>query len=165
MSTEGWCQFNANRNPQYGVQWRRKLYSMPNTSTVKTAWLEAAPGTGPSQVRALLCSLMVCSALARPPPSFSSTGKMQSSVEKETVLSGAEGSSLLCIERRHHPWSLIRLSSCKWGLQILAVLLVQMALSWLIRMELLWLVSATKLRLDGESLNPIGYKRIPVTPL
>ena len=67
---------------------------------------------------------------------------------------------------------LIGLSSCKWGLQIFIVWLVQKALFWLVEMESLWLISedaneeiAVQLKLDGESLSLVGWNTIRGIPL
>lgn len=55
---------------------------------------------------------------------------------------------------------------CKWGLQILTVWMVQIALSLLVRMELLWLVGkdtnedialSAQLPLAGAGLQPFGW--------
>ena len=66
-------------------------------------------------------------------------------------------------KQKSHPWSLIGLSSCKWRLQISTVWLVQKSLSWLVRRESLWSLGVAQLWLDGESLRPIGWNRIPET--
>lgn len=71
---------------------------------------------------------------------------------------------LTYIERNPHLWSLIGPPSCKWGLQ--------KVLSWLVRMEVFWLVSedanviwAAQLLLDGESLSPISWNTTPETQI
>ena len=63
--------------------------------------------------------------------------------------------------RNSCPWALFGPSSCKWGLWIPVFWLAQKALSSFVRMELLWLVRAVQLWLDGENLSPLGWNRIP----
>lgn len=79
---------------------------------------------------------------------------------------------LTYIERNPHLWSLIGPPSCKWGLQILTVWLVQKALSRLVWMEVFWLVSedanvtwAAQLLLVGESLSPVSWNTTPGTQI
>lgn len=62
LPTSGqWCQFNVNRNSQFVVQWRRKLFSA-NSSTygtaVITAWLRRPENFSWA---VLLCSAPLCS--------------------------------------------------------------------------------------------------------
>ena len=70
-------QLSANKNPQYGVPWKRKLYSVPNSSLMiqhgrEAPWGLAAlgPSFSSASSSALLCSV----------PAIASTGETQSSV-------------------------------------------------------------------------------------
>ena len=89
---------------------------------------------------------------------------------KGKVLSEPLG-DLTYTDRSHYRWSLIGLSSNKWGLQILSVWMVQMHCSnwseWshsLVGEDTSGDVAA-QIRLDGESLSPIGWNKTPGTPL
>lgn len=190
MSNSGrWCQFN-NRNPEFRVRWRRELYSVQApqlwySRAVRTAawcyssvteqhstalrwhWSQAPLWPG---ISALLCPVQVHS------------GKMFSVFQCQTatrsLLSWVERGALPAlgeltyVDRSTHPWSLIGLSSSTRGLQILTAWLVLKTLSWVIRMEPLWLISedangdmAGQLQWDGESLSPIIWNTVPGTPL
>lgn len=42
MSTDGhWCQLNANRNPQFWVQWRGRLFSANSSIVIQLSWRTA----------------------------------------------------------------------------------------------------------------------------
>ena len=96
---------------------------------------------------------------------------LQSLVERKNSCAPRARGELIYINRSPCPWSLINLSSCKWGLQIHILRLVQKALSWLVRMELLWSVKklmgdiAVLLWLDRKSLSWVHWHRIPGAPL
>ena len=128
-----------------------------------TAW----PGNGPgerslSSYTALLCSLvysgllpstlhrsaLLCH-LSKSATLCSLVTQLQSQTEGNTVFPhwwkgkvhswSQKGTDLPAyIHRNPCPWFLTCLSLWKWGLQILRVWLVEKALSWMVRMELLW---------------------------
>lgn len=80
---------------------------------------------------ALLCSIHLWPALCSSKTSlvFSSAKETQSWWRESYTFRTRE--ELAYIDRSPHPWLLIHLSSCKWGLHILPVWLVQKALpSW-----------------------------------
>lgn len=151
------------------VQWRRKLYSMQNSSTmIENSCKKKSLGKAPlrqlcSAPAGMLCTALVCptlwEGLLHSVPGghhqcFSSSRETQS-----LFLSRKENyawEELVYMDRSLYPWPLISPCSCKWGLQIPTVWLVQNALSWLVRAELFWLVKAVQLWLDGKRLNPIG---------
>ena len=133
------CQFKTNRNPQFGVQWRRKLSSVQNRPVVIQHSCEAALGPGPSPARqpcctprwsALHCAGLLCSAPVRHLECFSSAWESWFLVvgRKGKCAPRARG-ELAYMGRSPCSWLLIGLSSCSWELQILTVWLVQKALS------------------------------------
>lgn len=150
-----WCHvIGDNRNPQTEVQWRRKLYSMPNSSimiqlAVKTSGVGGNPRARPLllDTSALPCSLLIWSALLRSANHlwcFNSAGK-QSYVERKLALPEPKESWLKHGKKKKKspgPWSILmqmRAPNKVW--------LVQNTLSWLVGTELLWLV---RIKADGE---------------
>ena len=145
-----------------GVQWRRKLYSVQNSSTViRTAQLwkqrgcEAAMGRGPSLARhlhfskvrpvlpcaGLLCAVLVCSTLCwQDILHILSQPRRQQSSDP-----GGKGKCTLTargelLDRHPGLWSLICPSSYKWDSKS-SLSLTQKALSWFVTMELVLQVS------------------------
>ena len=118
-ATDGcWCQFNTNRSPQLGVYWRKKPYSVQNSSIVKQHGqygqygqhgCELALGPGPSPDRQL-CSAPCSSALLwQTSLVFQLQLGKQSSMERESTLPESEGSWLfLILTRGHAYWFLER---------------------------------------------------------
>ena len=170
-----WHWVNANGHTQLGCREDGDILLSANSSMVTQHGCEEALGRGVSQVRQLcsalphllLASLPCASRLREMSPVFEHRQETQSSVfgGRGSPLSEPKGAVL---DRSSLPWRLIGPSSCKWGLQSLTIWLVQRVLSGLIRMELLWWVGeeadkdkAAQLWLDGESLGPIGWNRIP----
>ena len=111
------------------------------STAVKTAQLQAALGPGGSRARkpwgqAPLCidsSVLFLAVLLWSAPVLA--GLLWSGKQAFTATG-----ELAYIKRNPHPWPLIGLSSCKWGLQTLTVWLVQKALFWLAIVKMLWLV-------------------------
>ena len=143
LLTDGcWHQFSDNRNPQFAVQWRKKLfkvqtakvwYSMAllwNSSIISQLNYEAAQhgievALGPGLPLAGGLADIFCVS----PPSGETESSVFGRKGKCTLWVIGE---LLYIERCPHPRSLISLCSCEWGLQILKVWFVQKVLSWLV---------------------------------
>lgn len=104
-----WYQFSANRKPEFGLQWRRKRYSVKKTAQLfyimatKTARLWGGPGArwpwGETPLWrgscALLCSGLPHSALVRCLWCFSSSWGNMASMERESVHPEPQGSLLL----------------------------------------------------------------------
>lgn len=120
----------------------------------ETAWLGGGPGSlqldnSSLQHSSLVWSALPCSTCSSPLWSgeMSLVFHLQcfSSSQENAVFSGKRihsprqrGADLN--KQKSRPWPLIGLFSCKWGLQIFAVWLVQNGLIWLVRMKPLWLV-------------------------
>lgn len=114
----------------------------------RSIWDQEALGSGSSPARKL-CFVLFCFVL---PSLFcfgplrylwcfifsvsAPAGEMQSS-----LFGGKEPYTLWVTGELTCPWSLIGISSRKWGLQILAIWLVQTTLSWLVAIQPPWLVS------------------------
>ena len=118
-----------------------------SSTAVEQHGCEAALGHGGlCSARLLhLCWPVLCQSLFLLCPPLLQWDFFSSSWEKAVSVFGRKGEYTLqareesaFIARSPNPWSLTGLSSCKWGLQIVTVWLVQQVLSSFVRMESLW---------------------------
>ena len=125
VSMDGcWHQFNTNRNPHLGAQWRRRLYSVQTAQL----WYSTAVEQHSSEVALLCPSTLLYAALPCSAPHLSASlcllcfsetllvfqfqprkCSLVSSVERESVLPEPEGS---CVIEREvllliHDWSIL----------------------------------------------------------
>ena len=137
--------------PIWGVVKKENLFTA-NSSTARQHSCEKSMAVQQLRSQAVLCHApprLGSSALVRPLLCFSAHRIHTLFTGKCALWATWEPANM---NRSLHPWSLIGLSSCKWGLQILTVGLVQRhCLDWS-----LWLIGAVQLWLDGANLNPIG---------
>lgn len=110
-----------------------------------------------------VCSALLCSALGRELQWFS-WGNAVFILQWKRKVPSPSHRELTYINTSPSPWSQIGLSSCEWGLQILAVWRVQKS-TVLSCPELVCEDAAVQGWWDRESFTPVGWNVIPGTPL
>ena len=143
---------SANKNPQFGVPWRRKIYSLQTAQLWYNTRRDVRWPWGKNPVQ--LDSSPSCECTL-PCTGLRDVGDIgQGDIFPVFQLLSGKGKwplrakrELIYVDRSPQPWFLICPSSCKWRFQILKVWVVRKALYWLIRMESFSLVDK---KADGD---------------